>query len=262
MSYAAYIENLHTGTNANNVGLFVQATGPNNNMAISAKASGGVGNTVGYFEGAAGSPIIALLQPTSSSNAVITFTVASQSTWSIGNRGTTSDFVFNASQFFSGVDALKLSHSTGNMGVGHGSGTTAKVHIAAGSSSANTAPLKFTQGTVMTTPEAGAVEFDGTNYFVTSGSTRYTLAKTLTATSTLNFGSTSAQNSSDLTITVTGAADGDAVSLGVPNAAINANSSYAAWVSASNTITVRFNNYSSGAIDPASATFRVTVTKY
>jgi len=61
---------------------------------------------------------------------------------------------------------------------------------------------------------------------------------------------------------VTGAADGDAVSLGVPNAAVNANSSFTAWVSAANTVTVRFNNYSSSSIDPASGTFRVSVIKY
>jgi hypothetical protein len=96
----------------------------------------------------------------------------------------------------------------------------------------------------------------------TSSSTRYTVAKTLTATSSLNFGSTSAQSSADLTITVTGAADGDAVSLGVPNASVNNNSNYTAWVSASNTVTVRFNNYSSGSIDPANGTFRVSVIKY
>jgi hypothetical protein len=47
----------------------------------------------------------------------------------------------------------------------------------------------------------------------------------------------------------------------VPNAAVNANTSYSAWVSAANTVTVRFNNYSSGTVDPASALFKVFVTK-
>jgi hypothetical protein len=139
---------------------------------------------------------------------------------------------------------------------------TAKLTLAAGTATANTAPLKLTSGTNLTTPENGVVEYDGTNYFVTSSSTRYTIAKTLTATASLNFTSTSAQTSADLTITVTGAADGDAVSLGVPNASVNNNSSFSAWVSAANTITVRFNNHSSGSIDPASGTFRVSVVKY
>ncbi|NDC42689.1 MAG: hypothetical protein EBZ77_14275 [Chitinophagia bacterium] len=84
----------------------------------------------------------------------------------------------------------------------------------------------------------------------------------LTGSATLDFGSTAAQTSSDLTITVTGAADGDVVSLGVPNASVNANTDYTAWVSSANTVTVRFNNYSSAAVDPASGTFKVFVTKF
>ena len=87
------------------------------------------------------------------------------------------------------------------------------------------------------------------------------IPKVLINTSTLDFGSTSAQSSADLTITVTGAADGDMVSLGVANAATLTNSCYTAWVSAADTVTVRFNNYSSGSQDPASATFKVQVFK-
>ncbi|MFT3676807.1 MAG: hypothetical protein QM781_13015 [Chitinophagaceae bacterium] len=149
----------------------------------------------------------------------------------------------------------------GKIGIGVTS-PAAVLQLAAGTATASTAPLKFTSGTHLTTPENGAVEYNGTNYFVTSGSTRYTLAKTLTNTATLNFGSTAAGSSADLTITVTGAADGDAVSLAVPNAAVLSNSSYTAWVSAADTVTVRFNNYSSGSQDPASGTFRVSIMKY
>jgi hypothetical protein len=84
----------------------------------------------------------------------------------------------------------------------------------------------------------------------------------LSGSATLDFGSTAASSSADLTITVTGAADGDAVSLGVPNGSVNGNSCYTAWVSATNTVTVRFNNYQTvGAIDPASGTFKVRVIK-
>jgi hypothetical protein len=83
----------------------------------------------------------------------------------------------------------------------------------------------------------------------------------INGSATLDFGNTSAQNSADLTITVTGAAAGDVVSLGVPNASVNANTCFTAWVSATDTVTVRFNNYSSGAIDPASGTFKIKVFK-
>jgi hypothetical protein len=80
-------------------------------------------------------------------------------------------------------------------------------------------------------------------------------------TATLNFPVTATRNSSDLTFTVTGAATGDAVTLGVPNAAVLANSCYTAWVSGANTVTVRFNNYDNADKDPASAVFKVMVFK-
>lgn len=82
------------------------------------------------------------------------------------------------------------------------------------------------------------------------------------ASATLDFPSTAAQSSSDLTITATGAVDGDTVILGVPDAAVNANACYTAWVSASNTVTVRLNNFSSGSLDPTSGTFRVLVMQW
>jgi hypothetical protein len=53
------------------------------------------------------------------------------------------------------------------------SAPTAKVHMGAGSATANTAPLKFTSGTNLTTPENGAMEYNGTNLFFTrTGATR------------------------------------------------------------------------------------------
>lgn len=53
----------------------------------------------------------------------------------------------------------------GNVGIGTTS-PTAVVHIKAGTATASTAPLKFTAGTVNTTPEAGAIEFNGTDLFI------------------------------------------------------------------------------------------------
>ena len=84
----------------------------------------------------------------------------------------------------------------------------------------------------------------------------------MTVTANLNFPNTAASTSNDLTVTVTGASPGDVVALGIPNAAVSANSTYTAWVSAANTVTIRFNNYSGGSIDPAAGTFRVSVLKY
>lgn len=82
----------------------------------------------------------------------------------------------------------------------------------------------------------------------------------LSNTATLDFPNTSTGTSADLTITVTGAAVGDVVMLGLP-ASPDANSCYTGWVSATNTVTVRFNNYSANPIDPASGSFRAMIIK-
>jgi hypothetical protein len=88
----------------------------------------------------------------------------------------------------------------------------------------------------------------------------YPQPRILSATATLDFGSTAAQSSTDLTVSVTGAVVGDAVTLGLP-ASPAANTCFTAWVSSPDTCTVRHNNYSSGAVDPASGTYRITVIK-
>tara|TARA_R110000868_G_scaffold32701_2_gene119130 strand:- start:458 stop:2626 length:2169 start_codon:yes stop_codon:yes gene_type:complete len=75
----------------------------------------------------------------------------------------------------------------------------------------------------------------------------------------MDFPNTSAQSSSDITSTVTGAVAGTPVLLGVPNAAVLSNTSYSAWVSSTNTVTVRFNNYSSSAANPAQGSFYLIV---
>ena len=87
------------------------------------------------------------------------------------------------------------------------------------------------------------------------------ITKILSATDTLDFASIGSQASSDLTIAVTGAAAGDSVFLGLP-ASPAAGIVFNAFVSAADTVTVRAHNYTGGAVDPASATYRVTVVKF
>ena len=82
----------------------------------------------------------------------------------------------------------------------------------------------------------------------------------LTAVGTLNFASIAAAASADLTVTVAGAATGDAVALGLP-AAPTAGIIFQAFVSAANTVTVRATNITAGAVDPASLDYRVAVIK-
>lgn len=79
------------------------------------------------------------------------------------------------------------------------------------------------------------------------------------ATAALDFASINAAASADLTIAVPGAAVNDAVVLGLA-AAPTAGLVFQAFVSAANTVTVRATNITAGAIDAASATFRVSVT--
>ncbi len=57
-----------------------------------------------------------------------------------------------------GSVVLLQSTSGGNVGVGLTT-PTARLHIAAGTATAETAPLKLTPGTLLTVPELGAVEF-------------------------------------------------------------------------------------------------------
>lgn len=66
---------------------------------------------------------------------------------------------------------------------------TAALHIKAGTITAGTAPLKFNSGPVLTTPETGAVEFDGTHYYGSVGTTRYQLDQQLSAATSFTQGS-------------------------------------------------------------------------
>ncbi len=88
---------------------------------------------------------------------------------------------------FSGswTDWMTIS-TAGKVGIGVASGSSsALLHIKAGTASANTAPLKFTSGTNLTTAEAGAVEYDGSNlYFTPTGTIRKVIPTNVTGRST------------------------------------------------------------------------------
>jgi hypothetical protein len=91
------------------------------------------------------------------------------------------------------------------------------------------------------------------------------IRRILSATASLDFGATTANACDSLTMTVTGAADGDVVSLGVPNAlASSGQTSLFGFVSAANTVTVKRCNHDSGgaAPNPSAATVRATVTQF
>lgn len=77
-------------------------------------------------------------------------------------------FLINSAYFFGDGDP-------GLVGIGLNA-PTANLHIKAGTAVANTAPLKLTSGTNLTTPETGAIEYNGTNLFFTPSTVRKTIA--------------------------------------------------------------------------------------
>lgn len=83
-------------------------------------------------------------------------------------------------------DGVRLNALTvlfnGNAGVGV-LVPTGKVHIKAGTATAGTAPLKLTSGTNLTTAEAGAFEFNGTNLFFTPSTVRNNILMTASVNS-------------------------------------------------------------------------------
>src|SRR3990167_7260341 len=83
-------------------------------------------------------------------------------------------------------DFLTIS-TTGSVGIGAAT-PTAVLHLKAGTATANTAPLKFTSGTLLTTPEAGAMEFLTDKFYgtITTGAVRQTFATLESAAQTFS----------------------------------------------------------------------------
>lgn len=74
-------------------------------------------------------------------------------------------FMYLANYGDSETTASLVIKKGGNVGIGTTS-PTAYLNIKAGTASAGTAPIKLTAGVVNTTPEAGTIEFDGTDFFI------------------------------------------------------------------------------------------------
>ena len=88
--------------------------------------------------------------------------------------------------------------------------------------------------------------------------------KLIVAKVTIDIASAASQNSSTQTVTVYGADVGDAVVLTPPSAAVVGflGSLFVAYVSASNTITIKFINPATGtALDPGSGEYTIVVIK-
>lgn len=95
---------------------------------------------------------------------------------------------------------------------------------------------------------------------LTIGTSGTPIAAVISAVATKDFDLT-AVTIEDQTMTVTGAAVGDAVQLGVPNGSVTTTSQFTAWVSAADTVTIRCTTQVVGE-NPASGSFRATVTTH
>ena len=140
---------------------------------------------------------------------------------------------------------------------------TAGLLLGAGSSAAGTAPLKLTAGTVLSTPENGAIEFDGTDIYLTENTTRYKIAKTAAGQIATDFGgSLTSFNASTTTLTVVGAQPGDVVNVSANNGALNPRCIIVtAYVTSANTVTLQAYNASPNAVTLATDTYKVRVIK-
>lgn len=91
-------------------------------------------------------------------------------TWT--STSTASRLVFNTTPTGSTTPTAKMTiTSTGNVGIG-ATTPTARLHLPAGTATASTAPIKLTSGTLLTTAEAGAMEYNNTPHFTNSDATR------------------------------------------------------------------------------------------
>jgi hypothetical protein len=118
--------------------------------------------------------------PLASAAATVTAGLVSNSDYTtfnnkIGGSGT-ANYITKSSAAGT-ITASTVIYETANK-IGLGTTTpTAILQLKAGTATANTAPLKLTAGTNLTTAEAGAIEFDGTNlYFTNASNVRQTIA--------------------------------------------------------------------------------------
>lgn len=148
--------------------------------------------------------------------------------------------------------------ASGKIGIGT-ENPTANLHIKAGTSAPNSAPIKFNAGTNLASPEKGAIEFDGSHlYFTDKDKDRRMLAKGLSRKSILNFPNIASKNSIELTVSVTGAEVGSSCDCG-PQGSIENGLKWSCYVSAANVAKIRLSNISNSAIDPALKAWEVTV---
>jgi hypothetical protein len=92
-----------------------------------------------------------------SGNSAVMSTIASQGLVLESSHGSAPPIVFRLGDGTNTLERLRILQN-GNVGIGTVT-PTARLHLPAGAATASNAPLKFTSGTLLSTPESGAVEF-------------------------------------------------------------------------------------------------------
>ena len=125
------------------------------------------------------------------------------------------------------------------------------------------APITFTAGTNLTTPVSGTMEFDGTEWYITSSTTRYTLPRMLVFTDTFDMASITNGTCGNRNVTASGAAVGDIVEVGLDIATpyTTAGVVVKPYVSATNQVSISICNNSGSAYDPANTNAKIKVIK-
>ncbi len=176
-NYGILIENptKTSSTITTNYGIYLesQTSGTTNYSLYSAGGQNYLAGNLGI--GTVTSPATLLDIASSGNSYKATFANASVSAkiWVGADASIGTTTANNFSLFANGTDRLTVA-SGGGIGIGQSS-PTAVLHIKAGTATANTAPIKLTSGTALTTPEDGAIEYHSSHLYFTIGSTRYQL---------------------------------------------------------------------------------------
>ena len=154
-----------------------------------------------------------------------------------------------------GLRRVTVTGADGLVGVGV-VGATAVLHLKAGTAAASTAPLKINSGTVMSTAEDGAVEYNGTKWYTTIGTDRREILRGATYSPTLTPTAVAANSESIQSFTITGLIVPCSINISPP-AAMSGLGIMWSRVSASNTLDVCFRNFTAGSLTPPSGTWRI-----
>lgn len=162
-TYGGYFANTHDGSTSTNIGAYFTASGgTTTNWSAFFNERINVGNATNDANHAL---IVRSLDNTANHGIKIT----------ANNQTTSMEIGYNTISTGGGLilspgttTGLQVSGAGAFMYVGGAVTPTARVHIAAGTATAGQAPLKFTSGTNLSSVEAGAVEWDGTQFYLTS----------------------------------------------------------------------------------------------